>query len=102
MLSTCLPCHYFCRPVLAAHLAADEAQNANPALALFSDLTTRFQGLKGAHSRGYTGDALQKDGTPLDILELQNEGNDKTVEELLAELGLEETWTLGKDEETDI
>jgi hypothetical protein len=92
----------FCRPVLAAHLAADEARNANPALALLSDLTTRFQGLKGAHNRGYTGDALQKDGTPLDIPELQNEGNDKTIEELLAELGPEDTWTLGKDEETDI
>jgi hypothetical protein len=92
----------FCRPVLAAHLAADEAQNANPALALLSDLTTRFQGLKGAHNRGYTSGALQKDGTPLDMFELQNEGNNKTVEELLAELGPEEIWTLGKDEETDI
>lgn len=91
-----------CRPVLAAHLVADEAQNANPALALLSDLTTRFQGLKGAHNRGYKGDALQKDGTPLNIPELQNEDNEMTVEDLLAELGPEETWILGQDEENDI
>lgn len=67
-----------------------------------SDLTTRFQGLKGAHKRGYTADALKKDDTPLDIPELQNENNNKTVEELLAELGPDDTWTFGKDEDIEI
>jgi hypothetical protein len=90
------------RPVLAAHLAADEALHANPARTLFSDLTTRFQSLKGAHNRGYTEDALRKDGTPLDIPELQNEDNNKTVEDLLAELGPDEEWALGKNEDIEI
>lgn len=90
------------RPLLAAHLAADVALQANPAHALFSDLTARFQGLKAAHNRGYTADALRKDGTPLHIPELQNENNDKTVEELLAELGPDDPWALGKDEDIEI
>lgn len=45
---------------------------------------------------------MKKDGTPLDVPELQNEDNDKTVEELLAELGPEDHWTLGKDEDLEI
>ena len=90
------------RPVLTAHLAADEALHANPARTLLSDLTTRFQSLKGAHNRGYTEYALRKDGTPLDVPELQNEDNNKTVEELLAELGPDEGWALGKNENIEI
>ena len=43
-----------------------------------------------------------KTGTPLDVPELQNETNDKTVEELLAELGPEERWTVGANEEQEI
>jgi hypothetical protein len=45
---------------------------------------------------------LKKDGTSLDIPELQNENNDKTVEELLVELGPNDSWALGKDEDIEI
>ena len=45
---------------------------------------------------------MQKDGTPLDIPELQNENNDKTVEELLAELRSDDEWALRKDEDIEI
>ncbi|KAL9112025.1 MAG: hypothetical protein Q9227_003645 [Pyrenula ochraceoflavens] len=63
--------------------------NPNPA----SDLSSRFAALSGSSSA--------KTGTPLNIPELQNSLNDKTVEELIAELGPEEQWRVGKDEEAE-
>lgn len=38
----------------------------------------------------------------MDIPELQNDDSDKTVEELLDELGPEDTWTIGTTEEEEI
>lgn len=44
----------------------------------------------------------KKSGTPLNEPELQNGDNDKSVEELLAELGPEEEWAISKDEEDQV
>lgn len=43
-----------------------------------------------------------KSGTLLDIPEVQNEDNDKTVEELLAELGPEKVWAVSRGEEDQV
>ncbi|KAL9623213.1 MAG: hypothetical protein Q9160_002528 [Pyrenula sp. 1 TL-2023] len=77
-------------PVLPGLSTSDNAeQAASSTSAARSDLTSRFAALSTS----------TKTGTPLNIPELQNEGNDKTVEELIQELGSAKQWTVGKDEQ---
>ena len=76
-----------------------------PARSLHSDLSTRLGNLKRSaliidSPQPYLGP--EKSGTPLAIPELQNEENDKTVEDLLAELGPEENWEVGRDDEKEV
>lgn len=64
-------------------------------MGLSHDLSSRFASLAN-------GTQPTKSGTALTIPELQNDENDKTVEELLAELGPEEDWIVNADDEKNI
>ena len=71
---------------------------------LSSDILNRFRSLRGSdHSPQLaTTNKANANGTSLDIPELQNGENDKTVEDLLAELGPEDDWNIGQSEEDEI
>ncbi len=70
--------------------------------ALHRDISARFRALQGGNTHAQPVSTNSKSGTPLDIPKLQNEDNDKTVEELLAELGPEEDWAISKGEEEQV
>lgn len=70
--------------------------------ALHTSIAARFRALQGG-SNPLTSDCSNGQlGTPLEIPEAENGDNNKTVEELLAELGPEEEWAVGKDEEDQV
>lgn len=78
--------------------SSSAAIETHPA-AFTSDIVSRLKALSPSSSSRQP----VKHGTPLDIPELQNDTNDKTVEELLAEIGPEdEAWTLGANDEQEI
>jgi hypothetical protein len=73
-----------------------------PARELLGDLAARFNYLKGGRGSKRPDQQPGPLSTPLDIPELQNDDNDKTVEDLLAELGPAEQWDFGKHDNDEV
>lgn len=69
-----------------------------PARALHTDLASRFKSLNGQPDIA-TGTAGTPGGQAFDLMA---DEDGKTVEDLLAELGSEDSWNVSKDEETQI
>ena len=84
-----------------ANVASDVPVESHPARDLHADLLARFKSLTGQTPSQARQDSGKK-GTPLNIPELQNAENDKTVEELLAELGPDKEWVIKKSDEEEI
>ncbi|KAK5056191.1 hypothetical protein LTR84_012744 [Exophiala bonariae] len=72
---------------------APQAVNPNPARALHTDLLSRWKSLGGTSSSNATGVIAAPGGKPED---------EKTVEELLADLGAPEEWQPDKSEEAQV
>lgn len=70
-----------------------------PARALHSDLLDRFKSL--AAQSALTTSGLQR-AAGTNAIELLADEDGKTVEDLLAELGLEDLWNVSKDEKTQV
>ncbi|KAF7510759.1 hypothetical protein GJ744_006125 [Endocarpon pusillum] len=70
--------------------------------ALHADISARFRALQGTNGPVKSVSIKTKSGTSLDIPELRKGDNDKTVEELLAELGPEEEWEVDKCEDDQV
>lgn len=77
-----------------------------PARALFNDLSTRFNSFRrpaAPSNQVPTATPPLNAGLPSpNFSELGTGENDKSVEELLAELGPEQNWSVQRDEETEI
>ena len=87
----------------ASQSASSISESDHPIGHVFQhDILTRFRALQGSSGSGPSGSVKAKFATSLDIPELQNEDNEKTVEDLLAELGPEEEWAVGQEEEDQV
>ncbi|ERF74477.1 hypothetical protein EPUS_03915 [Endocarpon pusillum Z07020] len=80
------------------------AHDINPLVghALHADISARFRALQGSNGPVKSVSIKTKSGTSLDIPELRKGDEDKTVEELLAELGPEEEWAVDKGEDDQV
>ena len=78
----------------------DTALEPLPGRDLHADLTARFKSLRSGPSA--VNSTFVKTGTQTHELALQTQDDDKTVEDLLAELGPEEDWNVKRDDEREI